>query len=160
MKVIFLDIDGVLNVHMQEPHDQYGAIFHPQFVENLKTVIDKTGAKIVISSSWRHDGLDKMQAMWKDRNLPGEVIDITPYFNHYSIRGLEIDKWNQEYKPENYVIIDDNSDMLPFQKGNFVCTFKNMTHTDYEDLGYGLTKECADKAIMILERARKLVPKH
>lgn len=153
MKVIFLDIDGVLNVHMQK-HDEYGAVFHPQFVENLKTIIDKTGAKIVISSSWRHDGLDRMKAMWKDRNLPGEVIDITPYFNHYSIRGLEIDKWNQEYKPENYVIIDDDSDMLPFQMGNFVCTFKNMTHTDYEDFGYGLTKECAAKAIMILERTR------
>lgn len=149
MKVIFLDIDGVLNVRTIE-YDEYGALFHPHFIDNLRTIIDKTNAKIVISSSWRFEGLERMQAMWKDRNLPGEVIDITPYLGNHTIRGYEIEEWLYKHTPENYVIIDDDSDMLQSQKNNFVCTFKNMNHSDYIDLGYGLTKECAEKAIKIL----------
>jgi len=56
MKIIFLDIDGVLNV-IPQGRDKYGMIFHPEFVENLKYIIEQTNAKIVISSSWRIDGI-------------------------------------------------------------------------------------------------------
>lgn len=177
MKIIFLDIDGVLNVHMRTGHDKYGSAFHPQFINNLKRVIDETNAKIVITSSWRHSRLEFIQAMWKDRKLPGDVIDVSPgmylqkggclqFYNNklsqfptpkihgYSIpRGCEIQYWLDNESPEiidNYVIIDDDNDMLYSQRDNYVCTFKNMTHTDYEDLGYGLTKECAEQAINIL----------
>jgi precorrin-6B methylase 1 len=45
--------------------------FHSNFVDNLRSIIDKTGAKIVISSSWRTDGLDIMKDLWKYRDLPG-----------------------------------------------------------------------------------------
>ena len=51
MKIIFLDIDGVLNV-IPQGHDEYGAIFHNHFIDNLKRLIDKTNAKIVITSTW------------------------------------------------------------------------------------------------------------
>lgn len=64
MKVIFLDIDGVLNVYPQG-FDEYGSKFHPHFVENLKCLIEKTEAKILISSTWRFSGLKVMQEMWK-----------------------------------------------------------------------------------------------
>lgn len=77
MKVIFLDIDGVLNV-IPQGRDEFGSKFHSHFENNLKHIIDNTGAKIVISSTWRMDGLEKMQAMWKARGLAGEVIDVTP----------------------------------------------------------------------------------
>ena len=60
MKIIFLDIDGVLNV-IPQGRDEYGAIFHPEFVANLKHIIDKTGAKLVISSTWRMSGLKIMK---------------------------------------------------------------------------------------------------
>jgi len=70
MKVIFLDIDGVLNV-IPQGHDKYGGIFHPEFVENLRTIIEATDAKIVISSTWRMSGLNIMKEMWSARNLPG-----------------------------------------------------------------------------------------
>ena len=78
MKIIFLDIDGVLNV-MSRGHDDYGSFFHPHLVENFKRVIDETGAKIVISSTWRMSGFEIMKEMWAHRNLPGEVIGITGY---------------------------------------------------------------------------------
>jgi hypothetical protein len=161
-KIIFLDIDGVLNVCYPE-HDEYGRIFHPNFVDNLKRVIDETGAKIVISSTWRYAGLERMKEMWQKRNLPGEVIDVTPdctYLYNEGLlqlttrieRGHEIEYWLDENPGlvENYVILDDNSDFLPHQLGNFVMTSNNINHPDCVDIGYGLTKECAKKAIRIL----------
>ena len=38
MKVIFLDIDGVLNV-IEQGRDEYGQIFHQHFVDNLKKIV-------------------------------------------------------------------------------------------------------------------------
>jgi hypothetical protein len=155
MKVIFLDIDGVLNV-IPVGHDKWGAIFHDHFVDNLKRIIDVTGAKLVISSTWRMgNGLEGMIDMWKERDLPGEVIGITPNFMvHFKTtlcRGKEIDAYLEEH-PEitNYVIIDDDSDMEPHQLKNFVMTSGNTDHSDCVDIGLGLTKECADWAIKIL----------
>lgn len=148
-KIIFLDIDGVLNV-IPQGRDEYGSIFHSHFVDNLKTIIDNTGAKIVISSTWRFDGLVQMQKMWKHRNLPGEIIDITPHIDICQ-RGKEIDAWLKAHKDTtHYVILDDDTDMLDDQWNNFVQTSENSEHEDCVDIGYGLTKKCAEKAIDIL----------
>lgn len=166
MKVIFLDIDGVLNV-IPQGHDEFGAIFHQNFVDNLKWIIDETNAKIVVSSSWRHSGIDAIKQMWKHRNLPGELIDITPNevdvvntgaFEFYDLvqRGHEIDLWLSWGREANidikYCIIDDDDDMLPEQMNNFVKTADNSDHEDCIDIGYGLTKECARKVIEILNK--------
>lgn len=162
MKVIFLDIDGVLNVMRQE-FDDYGQLFHQNLVDNLSYIINETGAKIVISSTWRHRGLDFIKNMWKHRNLPGEVIDITPdcwdlikeekfglkYYDDVD-RGYEIQDWLNNHDVENYVILDDDSDMLESQINNFVYTYGNKDHPDSYDIGYGLTRKCAEMAIKIL----------
>lgn len=92
--------------------------------------------------------------MWKDRNLPGELIDVTPYL-HLKIRGEEIQYWLDNNQVERYVIIDDDTDFLEEQKAFFVQTSDNIDHTDYLDIGYGLTKECAEKAIYILNENDK-----
>lgn len=159
MKVIFLDIDGILNVYPQG-RDKYGALFHPEFENNLKNIVEQTGAKIVISSTWRMAGLEVMKQMWKDRNLAGEVIDITPRmfiyneFDEYQgqeKRGTEIERWIKDNpKVIKYIIIDDDTDMLPHQMNNFIQTSTNIHHPDCVDLGYGLTKICTEKAIRIL----------
>ena len=164
MKVIFLDIDGVLNV-MYPERDEYGSIFHPHLVENLRRLINETGAKIVISSSWRHSGEKVMKEMWAFRNLPGEVVGITPWFidndeetrslpfKEKAERGQEIEAYLNEH-PEitNYVIIDDDDDTLPYQEPFFVKTSENHDHEDKVDYGYGLTSKCTDKAIQILNK--------
>src|SRR5690606_9888319 len=160
---------------VSKERDEFGQCFHKPWVNNLKKVIDETKAKIVISSSWRSNGLDFMQSMWKDRELPGEVIDITPNFRFegrkidYTIpRGCEIEywlkqkgfariNWNEELLLEyinksgieNYVIFDDDSDMLYLQREHFVQTSRNHTHQGNIE-GYGLTMECAKQAIKIL----------
>jgi hypothetical protein len=161
-KIIFLDLDGVLNVYSQG-HDEYGSIFHQHLVDNLKRVIDETGAKIVISSTWRFGGLQRMKDMWEFRGLPGEVIDITPdcndLFNEGSFewldqieRGHEVEYWlNEHPEVEQYVIFDDDNDFLIHQRGNFVRTANNINHPDCVDIGYGLTNECANRAIRILK---------
>jgi len=99
MKVIFLDIDGVLNLYC-ESRDEYGCCFHSHLVDNLKRLIDETGAKIVISSTWRFSGLVIMKEMWIKRGLPGEVVGITPNFmRHHGTtlcRGKEIDAYLEE----------------------------------------------------------------
>jgi hypothetical protein len=180
MNIAFVDIDGVLAVASQE-HDEYGQLFHPHFVNNLKRIIDETQAKIVISSSWRKSSLKIMQEMWEYRNLPGEVIDTTPslyifkgtnniqFWNNklsakqtprikgYSVpRGCEVDYWIQNESQafgtiKNYVILDDDTDFLMKQFNNYVQCSNVSEHPDNVH-GYGLTEINTIKAIRILNR--------
>ncbi len=168
MKIISLDIDGVLNVYPQG-HDKWGDIFHDHFINNLKYIIDNTGSKIVITSTWRCgfiiddvyvDGLTGLIQMWLDRDLPGEIIGITPNLMMETgstlQRGIEIDMWIDEFQNAknitvcNYVIIDDDDDMEAHQLDRFVMTSGNKDHEDCVDIGYGLTRKCSEKAIRIL----------
>jgi len=178
MKIIFLDIDGVLNL-ISQGRDDFGSIFHQHLVDNLTTLVESTGAKIVMSSSWRFnskklmkmsteemssyvhkpitrtqlikDGIDYCQGMWKHRNYPGEVIDITPHIDICK-RGEEIQMWLDNHENiSQYIIIDDDIDMLDSQLDNFVQTSENWDHEDNVE-GYGLTKICAEKAIEILNK--------
>jgi hypothetical protein len=179
MKIIFLDIDGVLNtesyiVHfweycninnIQRPvakkdfnelmRDSYGNKFCPIAVRALKWIVDETGAKIVISSSWRGSGEQWCKDMWKERELPSEVIGITPHMSRRHSdsslpflerleRGHEIQDWINSSKEdiESYVIIDDDNDMLESQLPNFVRTNEV----------YGITLLDAEKAINILNK--------
>ena len=140
-KVLFLDIDGVLNPKwwIRKPVvDIYGYDFDAEPVANLEKIIAETGADIVISSSWKCMGLSKLQRMWKDRGLPGKVVDVTPDFmsdellmneelgnmDHLCNRGCEIKGWLMQHKDEEvqYVIIDDMDDILPEQQAYFIQT--------------------------------------
>lgn len=89
-KIIFLDFDGVLNTEYyqgllqfqgKQQRDEYGAIFAPGAVKQLKRSVEDTAAEIVVSSSWKSLGLAKLQELWMKRNLPGRVIDIAPLLN-------------------------------------------------------------------------------
>ena len=161
MKVIFLDIDGVINSHDNiwartalwkdlgvPSRDEYGHLFDERCVMLLEWIISKTGCKIVISSTWRKSGLLAMERMWKDRGLPGEVVGVTlsyplkhvvdKYPNEDGDRGYEIQDWIDRNKPERYCIIDDDSDMLSHQ---------SFVQTDHIS---GLTFKKAKEVIKIL----------
>ena len=162
-KIIFLDIDGVINTKewhskmtKDTPKDEYGYAFDPVAVANLAHIIDETGADIVISSSWKFYGVPKLREMWKMRNLPGQILDITPNtvsdetllnanleeFQLGVCRGNEIKEWlsRNEGKVSNYVIIDDFDDMLSEQEDHVVLT----------DTLIGITEWDAAKAVKIL----------
>lgn len=167
MKIIFLDIDGVLNpLHYEtalfkmwkstngqiKSKDQYGALFFDQNVSALHHLIEETDAKIVISSTWRMNGIEALCEMWDSRNLPGGIIGVTPILTQPDqfTRGAEIYSWlfeqaRGEFEISNqhpYVIIDDNNDMKLSQQHRFVQTNSHV----------GLTMSDAEKAIKILLR--------
>ena len=87
-KVLFLDFDGVLNTEKYQSElrssgkngwDDFGQLFDPEAVENLKMVLDAVpGVLLVINSSWKLEGLNTMKAMWKARELPGSIHSVTP----------------------------------------------------------------------------------
>ena len=161
-KIIFLDFDGVLNTeHYQgllryqgEPwQDEHGAFFDPNAVKQLRRIIDATGADIVIESSWKYLGLNAMKELWKVRNLPGRVIDITPssVSDEYLLKnldttmlhckGMEIASWlSKQAEDIRYVIIDDEYVILDSQLPHFILT------NPYE----GITEEQTNRAISIL----------
>lgn len=165
MKIIFLDFDGVLNneAYYVKRHSAdfkgYGEYpiceFDFKCVQVLNHIIEKTGAKVVVSSSWRlGKSVDVLQKLLNDVGFKGEVIDKTSSFRSEEIlRGNEILSWiknnkeiiGQDYHEyENYVILDDDSDMLYWQKDNFLQV----------DRFVGLTMHVAFKAIRILNRGR------
>lgn len=152
MKIIFLDFDGVMDTEYYDHilseagkpiSDEYGLLFDPECVKNLKYIIDNTGADIVVSSTWKDDmSYQEILDMWKYRGLPGFVTDVTPN-TAKNIRGDEIDAWLEECPTEcNYVIIDDleayNFNEHQIQRLLIVNPF------------FGLDKYTAERAIKIL----------
>lgn len=115
MKVVFLDIDGVLNnsnwaiqMYDEGVHVYAENLLDERAIRLLQKLIDATDAKIVVSSSWRRDKY-AMQCL-SDQLKPMEIYDVTPLKS--SIRGDEISAWLKKHKDvESYVIIDDDSDM-------------------------------------------------
>lgn len=131
MNVIFLDVDGVLNngehilklvellgeeQYFQLHRDLGEMPFDYQSCMLLHGLINKTGAEIVLSSSWRTSSAC-IEAIEKYTGL--KIKGITPV--SYTIRGREIQQYLNAHKEiTNYVIIDDDSDMLEEQKSHFV----------------------------------------
>ena len=89
MKVIFLDIDGVLNTDNGRAkrsdrglptRDKYEELFDEDAVANLRLVLEAVPeALIVIESAWKTSlgGLPVLREMWKFRNMPGRIHSVT-----------------------------------------------------------------------------------
>ena len=148
-KIIFLDFDGVLNnwrydnpwlgnCTLKEGYtdrDEYGFLFDKGCVTRLKALIDATDAHIVVSSTWRHLGLEKLNKLWQERQLPSTILDIIPLNGRQSTGDSAsrecIDLWLKNNPFKHYVIIDDTDDFMPNQKIFLV-------HTD-GDVGFSET---------------------
>jgi hypothetical protein len=190
MKVIFLDIDGVLNC---EEAYRSGECKYTEWINHrgdndhhqsfcswskkwLNKLIEETDAKIVISSTWRHSGIEFMQSVWKHENMSGEIIGITPSLrlNDSKInipRGMEIKyflenglkfhhiNWSEEEQQkridesgvENYVIIDDDSDMLYGQRHHFVHVLPSPRNKrGFDEQHYKIGLEMLSKTVIDL----------
>lgn len=176
MKIIFLDVDGVINTDKNferlvkenngvETYSMY-VTFDTDTMNNLKDLIEKTNAYIVISSSWRKTMKSNILARWdilmeglesinvKDRLL-GVIPTLVDDKRNELPRGQEIKKWlegNKDKNIEKFVILDDYDD----KQTNFVylLTFKdisefvdNLVLCDSYD-GFSIDK--MDKALKIL----------
>ena len=105
MKVIFLDVDGVLN------NTPSGPDFEPELVGWLNRLVAASGAGIVISSTWRLDlPLDRLVELLRVAGFDGQVIGVTPDLEGLG-RGPEIAQWLRENAVESFVILDDEADV-------------------------------------------------
>jgi hypothetical protein len=139
-KIIFLDIDGVLNHHLfYVAEKEAGRIGQrdtdPKSVEYLNTLCNETGAEVVVSSTWRLGRTtEQLQELLKEAGFTGKVIGRTEDLRYGKggesiLRGNEILHWIKEntkligaeyWQYKSYVILDDDSDMLYWQKDNFI----------------------------------------
>jgi hypothetical protein len=125
MKYLFLDIDGVLNHEMWykdevvKSKDTYEhwweSCFDPECVARLINILAQTGARLVVSSSWRHDPC--LKEYFAKYGIPTD-FDITPTIrredeNGMSVwvdRGEEVELFLSTHPCDNYVILDDDLD--------------------------------------------------
>jgi hypothetical protein len=141
VKIIFLDIDGVLNSQVwfkkqHELREQTGekeswpdGYIDPEAVEILNELVPH--CKFVISSTWRHSTFN-LGELLKKKGFKGEIIGQTPDGCRCCVRGNEIQSWLKEnvkllgvkyYKDfKDYAIIDDDDDFLIWQADNFFNT--------------------------------------
>jgi hypothetical protein len=162
VKLIFLDVDGtIVTKRTLEERLALGMagqnVADPDCIAALNQLIAETGARIVLSSSWRFCGKLEMEAVLRfwGVNLKGwtfvdQSIGITPDLcervngEYRSVsRGLEIQKYLDgcAEEVESFVIIDDDPNMSPLNSRLILTNFDE-----------GLTFEKAREAYEILNR--------
>lgn len=120
MKVIFLDIDGVLNTPSSESRCGEYIGIDDEKVEKLKKIVKKTKAEIVLISTWKkywrkEEKLKPLQdysATYLDERLAKQglkAIDKTKdkADGRYLSRGEGILEYVYRNNVENYIILDD-----------------------------------------------------
>ena len=122
MKILFLDIDGVLN--SRKFFESQRAIrksssyewketddIDPESVRHLNHLLKETGAKIVISSSWRvGKTVDELRDLAAIVGINSSlVIGKTTCAHVQGGRGAEIREWVKEHKDiDKFLILDDD----------------------------------------------------
>lgn len=150
MKILFLDIDGVL---VTKETQKYGiSVFDPACVNELDKIICETNCKIVLSSTWRLGGLESIHDPLKNacigkpkqlERIMSALLDKTPIDEKNMNRGVEIRQWITDNKFSGaFAIVDDDSFDIRGFSDNLVLT----------SFDTGLTKKESDTIINILKR--------
>ena len=152
MKFIFLDIDGVLNNAKSRRETFAPTILDDKNLKNLQTIVDNTGAKIILISShkdgWTGVG-DKRQseaAKYIDKKFADfnvKVFGKTETSGAFTRRGADVKEYLKENAAESFVVIDDSASDYAAEG-----LADNWVRPCGED--GGLTKALAKKAIKIL----------
>lgn len=159
MRVIFLDIDGVLTNASKLcgywrtrlpcsgiPGKTYAiAPFAPDCVERFNWLVAQTGADVCLSSTWgRLFQYRALTAYVAEQGVVCNIIGRTPVrLRRCRPRGSDIQQWLDEWQGEpvkSFVILDDHNDMVHL-RDRLV-----LTRTDE-----GLQDTDVDKAIHILD---------
>jgi len=151
MKIVFLDIDGVLNSRNKlielynktgKPHSGTSFPFDEKCLENLKKLVEETNAKIVITSTWRmyEDNMNILLTKFKEYELDKHIIGYTPVL--YISREEEINEYLEELEEScDFVIIDDITDMGELNDKLVITSPQT-----------GFTEENLNRAIKILKK--------
>lgn len=131
-RVLFLDLDGVLNRHDYDVTAQRGPEhLDPTLCHRLEAILKPTQAHIVISSAWRyHIPIWTIQRWLHYRGAPSAVIigrtpmgeemgyTLEPIPNGNGAmmwagehRGKEITSWLLQHKCDRFVILEDSADL-------------------------------------------------
>jgi len=181
VKAIFLDVDGVLNtsetyINIQNKYNKTKQVdidIDEFRLEYLKTIIDNTGAKVVLSSSWR-GGFTKENNKVIPRNSKCkkfydlltkyniELYDII--FDIYSdiYREAQINYWlslNRDI--DNFIILDDEPNLYNNLTDKLIKTSKvndNEMLMNMDDC-IGLCEEHIKQAINMLNANNKVLKK-
>lgn len=141
MKLIFLDIDGVLTTPGNNWH------FNKECVDNLIELIRSCDAKIVVCSSWRESTLEQT-LRYLPAKLREHIIAQTPDIPNED-KGKEVQSYIHQHPSQlamledEYIIIDDDpASYMPFQRSMHLVT---------TDMAQGFTREDMQKAERILK---------
>ena len=160
MKVIFLDVDGVLNDNhttdrfFSEKEQRKYIGIDTDKVERLNKIVLATKAKIVLSSSWRKHSnfVDYLNSKLKevDPLLPDKIIDVTPVHFSHCLRASEIEEYldmrAKKLKITKFIILDDMQydDLERFGESFFLTGWDK-----------GLSEEIMSKCISFLNKRNK-----
>ncbi|HEY0708182.1 MAG TPA: HAD domain-containing protein [Polyangia bacterium] len=147
MKIIFLDIDGVLNDRSRDPAAESSS-FDRAAVARLNRVLATTGAKLVLSSSWRYVILDGTMTLGgfdfllRTHGMAQEsLIGVTCEDEVVPGRAAQIRRWLDQHGPCGvWAAVDDHDLALGEDAWRQV-------RTQWE---LGLTDADADRLIEIL----------
>jgi len=161
MRIVFLDIDGVLVTW--DSMKNLGMVnrlhrFQPSCVAALNKLTRASGASIVVSSTWRLGNAERFAELvhyMSDQGIEAPVLGRTPHLvtetPGYVIglaepRGVEIQHWldHADCKVESFVILDDDSDMAHLTA--------RLIQTSMES---GLTDAHAERASLLLQELPK-----
>jgi hypothetical protein len=128
-KIIFLDIDGVLNSEVFQKYrnnpisKEYPLCdIDPYAINLLNKLVDDTNSVIVITSVWRLSRtLEELQLLFSRVGFTGVIVGKTPRLGEDTVRGNEIYKWIKDHEELiGTKYFDDDSDMLLWQQHNFI----------------------------------------
>ena len=150
--LIFVDIDGVLNIDDKEHKKKYyknvyylKEIIEKEKVKLLNQIYQKYNPTFILASHWRKFGsIYNFNKLFEELGFEGQFAESTPF------EGVEHDdRWKQiknilkKYDPKKYIIFDDKHISLRKDFNN-----PNYIHVDSKT---GLTQENIEQAIGILE---------
>lgn len=95
MKIIFLDIDGVLIKFDHNLH-RWQWDFDHELVKNFIHLLFETNANIVISSSWRHH-MESLKDLFYKWDIPWDRVISKTWHNTDGWRSTEILKWLDDH---------------------------------------------------------------
>lgn len=109
MKVIFLDVDGVLNTIRSVGIFGSGYLCEKSILL-IRHIVDRTDAKIVLSSTWRKypESKELLEQSLKNHEL--SIYDFTPIISldFPTPRNEEIKLWLEANPIDDFVILDDD----------------------------------------------------
>jgi len=116
MNILFLDIDGTLVTRSHQQSISYKEMddglpyFDPEVVEVVKEYCKITNSDIVVISTWRTAGLERIQEIFEKRGIE-RVIGVTPIGFEFKTRGEEIRCWiNNSYDDiDKFIIVNDRN---------------------------------------------------